>query len=428
MNKDLSKNLSKLIKKQEEAKTKQGTGMEKLLKKKAALFKIPQIDDIIEGKVISVSKNEIEVDIAGIGVGVIRGPELYEDPEKKTKLGDKMTATVLEIENEAGKMELSSKKAHREAAWREINEIISKEETIEIKVSQANKGGLTTQIKGIPAFLPVSQLHHKHYPRVEGADKNKILAKLNNLINEALKVKIIDSNQEEDRLIISEKQASAEKQKKIIEKLKVGDIVSGEITGVVDFGAFIRFDGLEGLIHISELAWKRIENPGDVIKMGDKVKAKIISIDSSRISLSLKALKKDPWEKKTRKYKIGEIVEGEITKLSPFGAFVQLDRDIHGLAHISEITSGDKKKLEDLLNVGQKRKFKILSIEPEEHRLGLSIKALEEEKAKPKPKPKAKAKPGSKAKPKAKPQAKAKAKPGSKAKPKAKPKKPTKKS
>ncbi len=414
MNKDLSKNLSKLIKKQEEAKTKQGTDMEKLLKKKGALFKIPQIDDMIEGKAISVSKNEIEVDIAGIGVGVIRGPELYEDPEKKIKLGDKITATVLEIENEAGKMELSSKKAHREAAWREINEIIKKEETIEVKVNQANKGGLITQIKGIPAFLPVSQLHHKHYPRVEGADRNKILAKLNNLINETLKVKIIDSNQEEDRLIISEKQASAEKQKKIIEKLKVGNIVSGEITGVVDFGAFIRFDGLEGLIHISELAWKRIENPEDVIKMGDKVKAKIISIDSSRISLSLKALKKDPWEKKARKYKIGKIVEGEITKLSPFGAFVQLDRDIHGLAHISEITSGDKKKLEDLLNVGQKRKFKILSIEPEEHRLGLSIKALEEEEAKPQSK--------------AKPKAQAKAKPKSKAKPKAKPKKPTRKS
>jgi len=134
------------------------------------------------------------------------------------------------------------------------------------------------------------------------------------------------------------------------------------------------------LIHISELAWQRIENPEDIVKVGDNVRAKIISIDANRISLSLKALQKDPWEKKIRKYKVGNIVEGEITKLSPFGAFVQLDEDIHGLAHISEITD-DPSQLEKVVKIGEKRKFKILSIEPQEHRLGLSIKALIEEKS-----------------------------------------------
>jgi len=361
-------------------KAKEDSAMHKLLKEKTNLFKIPQIGEIIEGRVIRQAKNEVEVDVEGIGVGIIRGPELYQDPDQELKIGDKIAATVLEIENEEGKMELSSKRAYRESAWKEINKIIENHETIEVRIMQANKGGLLTQVRGIAAFLPVSQLHHEHYPRVEDADRNKILAKLNKLVNQTLKVKIIDANAEEDRLIVSEKQATSEEQREILDKLKVDDIVEGEITGVVNFGAFMRFDDLEGLIHISELAWQRIENPEDIVKVGDNVRAKIISIDANRISLSLKALQKDPWEKKIRKYKVGNIVEGEITKLSPFGAFVQLDEDIHGLAHISEITD-DPSQLEKVVKIGEKRKFKILSIEPQEHRLGLSIKALIEEKS-----------------------------------------------
>lgn len=378
MIKDLTKKLNTLVRPKERRDEDDNASMQKLFKEKSPYFKMPQAGEIIEGTVMTATKNEIEVDIEGIGTGIIRGPELYLPPENKVKVGDKILTTILEVENEDGKFELSSKRAYREAAWKDINKIIQENKTIEVKITQANKGGLLTLIKGIPAFLPVSQLHYKHYPRVEGADRNKILAKLNQLINQTLKVKIIDSNQEEDRLIISEKQATSEEQEEIIKKLKVGDVVEGEITGVVDFGAFMRFNGLEGLIHISELAWKRIENPEDIVKVGDKVKAKIISIDSARISLSLKALQKDPWEKKAKKYKVGQIVSGEVTKLSPFGAFVQLDQDIHGLAHISEIVSNGG-RLEDILKMGQTRKFKILSIEPEEHRLGLSVKAFEEE-------------------------------------------------
>lgn len=374
----MSKGSSKKLNKKESAKK---SKMKQLLQKKAPFFKIPKVGDIIEGKVINTGKNEVEIDLEGVGVGIIRGPEFYEAPGEEVKVGDKIKATVLEVDNEEGKFELSSKRALEEEAWQEIERIVKNGQAIDVVITQANKGGLLAQIKGVPAFLPVSQLHHRHYPRVAGADRNKILAKLNNLINKTLKVKIIDANRAEERLIISEKEAASEEQKEKIEKLKVGDIVEGEITGVVNFGAFMSFDNLEGLIHISELDWQRIENPEDIVKVGDKVKAKIISIDSSRISLSLKALKKDPWEKKAQKYKVGDTVKGEVTKLSPFGAFVQLDRDIHGLAHISEVVSeGDN--LEDVLKVGEKRKFKILSIEPEEHRLGLSIKALEEEKKK----------------------------------------------
>lgn len=367
--------------------------MEKLLEEKSSFFKMPKVGDIVEVRVISLGKNEAEVDIPGIGAGIVRGPEFYEPSEKKIKVDDKMKAMVLEIDNEEGKFELSFKRALEEEAWREISETVKKDKVIEVKITQANKGGLLTQIKGIPAFLPVSQLHHKHYPRVEGADRNRILAKLNKLVNQTLRVKIIDANEREERLIISEKEAGALEQKEIIKKLKVGEVVEGEITGVVHFGAFIRFNGLEGLIHISELDWQRIEDPRDIVKVGDRVKAKIISINSSRLSLSLKALKKDPWEVKTKKYKVGQIISGQVTKISPFGAFVQLDKDIHGLAHISEIVSADE-KLGDILKVGEKRKFKILSIEPAEHRLGLSTRTEE----KPQSKTKKKSRLGRKAK------------------------------
>jgi small subunit ribosomal protein S1 len=235
-----------------------------------------------------------------------------------------------------------------------------------------------TTINGIPAFLPVSQLTPEHYPRVEGGAVQEILTRLKEFIGQKLKVKIITADEKEEKLIISEKEATLEKEKKKITSLKVGDIVEGEISGITDFGAFMRFDHLEGLIHISELAWQLIEDPRDIVKVGQKVKAEIIGLDGTKIFLSLKKLVKDPWKTISKKYKVGQIVLGKITKIHPFGVFVQLDKDIHGLVHISELSSKKIKSPDDVVKVGQKRKFKILSIEPEEHRMGLSLKAVEE--------------------------------------------------
>jgi small subunit ribosomal protein S1 len=221
---------------------------------------------------------------------------------------------------------------------------------------------------------------------VEDGDKNKILDCLKKMVGEEMEVRIIDADRSSEKLIVSEKAAMSEKEKEVISLLKTGDVIEGEVSGVVDFGAFVKFypfssrkenresDKLEGLVHISELAWQLIDNPREVIKTGDRVQARIIGIDNTRISLSIKALQKDPWAEIDKKYKIGDIVEGKVDKISPFGAFVYLDKDIHGLAHISEFREVfPEKKMDEVLKPGESYKWKILSIEPKEHRMGLMI-------------------------------------------------------
>jgi len=358
-------------------------GMEKLLKDNSDL-KLPKVGDLIEGTVISASKNEVHVDYNGIATGVVRGREIYDESDENTglKIGDKVTATVMELENENGEMELSFRFAGHQQAWDKLKELQDGEETVDTKVIDANRGGLMIKVGNVIGFMPVSQLSVEHYPRVEGGDKNKILSHLKDFVGKSLKTKIIDANEADDKLIVSEKAAFEEKQLKNIAKYKIGDVVEGVITGVVDFGAFVEFgDNLEGLVHISELAWQRIDNPRDIIKVGDKIKAEIIEIEGSKISLSIKKLNKDPWQDIEKKYKVGDIVEGKVIKINPFGAFVELDQDIHGLVHISELSlKKDEPSTEpdkQLLEINKTYNFKIISIEPEDHRLGLSIKALD---------------------------------------------------
>ena len=238
----------------------------------------------------------------------------------------------------------------------------------------ANKGGLLVEAEKVQGFLPVSQLSPKHYPRVEGADRSKILDKLQKLIGTELEVKILTLDQRKEILIMSEKATETQKLKEIIKKYKVGDVVDGDITGIVDFGVFIKIlpDNLEGLIHISELDWQLIDDPSEIVKVGDKVKAKIIEIaDGTRISLSLKALKKDPWENIDKKYKKSDVFEGKVTKFNPFGAFIEVSPKIQGLVHISEF--GTKTKMEQKLKIGKKYQFQILQIEPTEHRMTLKL-------------------------------------------------------
>lgn len=343
---------------------------------------IPKPGDTLRGRVLEVSSNAVYLDLGPYGVGVVRGSELWEALESYRNLekGDEVTARVLELENEEGNLELSFKETSTEAIWTDLKQKKEKGEIISCKIQGANRGGLLTSINGIPAFLPVSQLSLEHYPRVDGGNQQEILSRLKEFIGQKLNVKIITADEKEEKLIISEKEAVLEKVKTKIASLKVGDIIEGEISGVTDFGAFVRFDHLEGLVHISELAWQLIEDPHDIVKVGQKVKAEIIGLDGTKIFLSIKKLTKDPWKNIFKKYKVGQIVLGEVTQIKPFGAFVQLDKDIHGLVHISELSSKEVKNPEEILKVGQKRKFKILSIEPEEHRMGLSLKAVEESK------------------------------------------------
>ncbi len=328
--------------------------------------------DVVEGIVISLEKDGIYLDLEGVFTGVIRGPELVDETGelKNLKKGDKIEATVVDPENEKGLIELSVRYASHKKAYKNFQKIFEAGKPIKVKVIDANKGGLIVKYKNFQGFLPVSQLLPQHYPKVEEGDKTKILSKLRIFIDQELLVKIISP--EEEKIIFSEKQTRAEYKTKT--KHKKGDVVSAKITGLADFGAFVTFnDGGEGLIHISELAWKRIERPEEVVKIGDVVKAKIVDFTKDqKAALSLKQLEEDPWEKANKKYKDGDIVKGKILRINPFGLFVSLDESIHGLAHISELNLKEGEKIEEKFKVGEEKNFKIISLEPEDHRLSLA--------------------------------------------------------
>lgn len=338
------------------------------------LLKPPRIGDIVEGQVVGSGKSTIYVDLGPIGAGIIFGREFYQAKSelKKIKIGDKIFAKVVDVENEEGYFELSLTEAGREIGWEKLQKIKENDEVIKIQIIGANKGGLIAEVEGVQGFLPVSQLAPEHYPRVEGADKTKILQKLQKLVGEQLEVKIFDLMPSEEKLIFSEKATDTEKLKEILKNYKVGDVVDGEITGIVDFGAFIKFNDLEGLIHISELDWQLIESPSEIVKVGEKVQAKIIEITpDGRISLSLRALKKDPWLGIDEKYKKSDVISGKVTKFNPFGAFVEVEPKIQGLCHISEF--GTQAKMDEQLKIGKTYKFQILQIDPAEHRMTLKL-------------------------------------------------------
>ncbi len=368
----------------EEIVTAPASPMEELLSQH--VVEIPEVGDVIPGTVMFVASSYALVDLGPMGTGIVLGKEMRDGlgPEGKLKVGTTVTATLMSYENEDGYIELSIREASYEKSWEDIEHKLTNREVITTKVMEANKGGLMVEINGIVGFLPVSQLASEHYPRVEDGDKNKILDLLKKIIGQEIQVRILDADRESEKLIVSEKAAQSEKERELINLLKVGDVVSGEVSGVVDFGAFVKFtppireDGkkpsekLEGLVHISELAWQLIDDPREMIKTGDQVEAKIIGIEETRISLSMKALKKDPWDEVLEKYKVGDVVSGKVDKMNHFGAFVYLDKDIHGLAHVSEFQDiYPGKKIEAVFKEGETYAWTILSIEPKTHRMGL---------------------------------------------------------
>ncbi len=343
--------------------------------------------DMVEGRLISVGKNEVYIDIEGVGIGVVRGRELYDDQAvlESLKVGDNIFASVVESENKDGNVELSLRQAGQERVWQTLKQKMESKEIVATKILAANKGGLMVEINNVMGFLPVSQLSVEHYPRVEEGDKNRILAALNSYVGQSFKVQIITADSEEEKLIVSEKAVFEKEMEEKLSQLHMGDVVTGTVTGVVDFGVFVKFGELEGLVHISELAWQRIENPKDIVRVGQEVTAKIIAIEKGRVSLSMKQLQDDPWLEAVKKYKIGQKISGKITKIMPFGVFVELDKDIQGLAHVMELSHDPIKTADEVVKVGEEKEFKIISIEPGEHRLGLSLKQLTEAPKKPEP-------------------------------------------
>ena len=327
--------------------------------------------EVIEATILSVAKHEIWLDLGINGVGMVPRREIGYG--QKLEVGDQVVASVVDPEVEDGQALLSLRKAAKDRGWDEVKALFDKGETIEITPYDANRGGLLVELEGVRGFLPVSQLSAEHYPRVGSSDKDEILQRLNSLTNQVLKVRILDADRKTNKLIFSEKEAVREDMQARFEKLKIGDAVSGVVTGVVDFGAFVNVDGIEGLIHISEISWERVENPSDYVKVGDQVDAKIIAIDKDRLSLSMKQTQDDPWAKEADSFKKGEVVEGTVTRITPFGAFIQLSPAVEALVHVSELGEGQGADPEKLFKLNEKKSFKILDIDRENRKISLSL-------------------------------------------------------
>ncbi|MBI4434910.1 S1 RNA-binding domain-containing protein [Candidatus Uhrbacteria bacterium] len=356
-----------------------------------AYLKIPKSGDLVRGTIVGMGRNEVKVDLPGFRPGIIRGPELLDASGMTTglKVGDEVEATVVDLENERGFVELSFRAAGHRKAWNVLEELRRSGTITPVRVLEANKGGLLIQLGNVQGFLPVSQLSPGNYPRISGGDRQKILEKLKTFVGKPLDAKVIDVDPKEEKLIVSEKAAWEERQGDVLAQYHTNDTIDGMVTALADFGVFVRFpvsDGegagsvppadsyLEGLIHISELSWKRVEHPRDVVKIGERVRCQIINIEGSKIFLSLKRLTEDPWLQAAERYHVGQRVEGRVVKVQPFGLFVELDPEIHGLAHVSELGDPPPASPEDAAKAGDVRAFTIISIDAKEHRLGLSLK------------------------------------------------------
>ncbi len=328
--------------------------------------------DVTEGTITSVRKHEIWVDLGANGVGVVMRREI--GAGQKLEEGEKVTTSIVDPEMDEGYALLSMKRVAKDRGWDELQRIFDSQEIIDITPYDANRGGLLVELEGIRGFLPVSQLAAGHYPRVSGADKDEILQKLNSLINKAIRVRILDVSRKDNKLIFSEKEAIKDDMQQRFAELKVGDVVEGVVTGVIDFGAFVNVDGIEGLIHISEISWERVENPQDYVKTGQTIKAKIIAIDKDRLSLSLKQMTEDPWLKEVKSFKKDDVVEGKVTRITPFGAFVQLSPAVEALVHVSEMGNDDSIDPEKIFQLNEKKQFKVIDIDTEARKIALSLK------------------------------------------------------
>lgn len=360
------------------ATKKTNSPLAQLLKNDTNLISTLKAGDLVDGEFIELGAKKAFFDLKRFGTGIVYGREYVnaQDVIKNLEVGAKVLAKVVESENDKGYVELSLTEADKQKSWQAIKELGDSGEIVTVKVLGANAGGLLAQINDLKAFLPVSQLSPDHYPKIDDGDRAKITEELKKLIGQELSVKVIDFNPRNNKLIISERELSSTSNvKELLDKYKVGDLVDGIVSGITDFGVFIKFandPNLEGLIHISELDHRLIENPKELVKISDIIKVKIVEIKDGRISLSLKALKSNPWDKVADKYKEGGDVSGTVSRFNPFGAFVALDEDIQGLIHVSQF--GGVEEMKKQLELGKTYAFTIELVKPQEKRIILKLK------------------------------------------------------
>ncbi len=347
----------------------------------------PKLGEIVEGKLIGQESSSAFIDLGARGTGIIRGREYYEMKDRLRDLekGQHVTAKVISIETEDGFVELSFKDAREEIMWEELAQKKENGESLTVTVEGANKGGLLTKIEGVGAFLPVSQLTSDKYPKVEQGDPQRILEHLQELVGEDMEVHILTLDPKQNQIILSERLKEAEQQKEVLAYLEEGSIVEGEISAICDFGAFMQFPPpekaveelgkgvqdmtLEGLIHISELDWQLVEDPSNIVSVGETVQAKVLQVKDEKVFLSLKALKDNPWENIEEQIAPGDVIQGTVKKINPYGAFVEVLPKVQGLCHISEF--GSKEDMEKELEVGREYSFTVRAIDPADYKITL---------------------------------------------------------
>lgn len=345
--------------------------------------------EIIEGTIILVKNGEILVDVNARAEGVISGKEMKLDGRKiNKKAGDKVLVYVMSPENEQGQVQLSVRRTGTALKWHELEQAKEKEEPIEVKVIEANTGGVIVEItEGLRGFIPSSQLkNNRIYSTASFSNKDeasKVLqTKLAELIGENMKVKVMEIDREKNKVILSEKSVYSDTdlnlRRSTLTNLKVGDTLEGSITGIAPFGLFVNAQGLEGLVHLSEISWDKVSNPADFFRVEDKVKVQVIGLQDSgkRVAYSIKRLQQDPWKDIVNKYKVGQIVEGEVKSIADYGAFVRIEDGLNGLIHISELSNKLVKDPSQVVQVGEKIKVMIISISNDDRHLGLSLKRI----------------------------------------------------
>jgi len=352
------------------------TEMSELLNKDKRLTISWEIGDTVTGTIMAISKGKVLVDLFNMATGIITGAELQDSRSNvaELKTGDDISAVVIFEEDVDGHVGLSLKQAAQGRTWEAFVKAYETSDNMEITVREANKGGLLVERDGIRGFIPVSQLAPEHYPRVPGGNSARILLKLQELIGLVLTVRVINIDENEGRLILSEKEAQKENRQKILEELKVGQTAEGTVSGIVDFGIFVNYKGVEGLVHISEIDWGHVSNPADYARVGQKIKVLIIGIEGEKVSFSIKQLTPDPWLDIVKKYTVEDKIQGTVNKITSYGIFVKIDAEITGLLHISEIDEDNEEPdLSRMFEAGQKIEAKISAIREDEHELALTL-------------------------------------------------------
>lgn len=355
-------------------------------------FKRVKYGDIVAGTIVRVEPREILIDIGAKSEGVVDAKEMESmsgDALKKFQVGDRVLAFVLRPENRDGNVVLSLARAQLERDWRDAEELLKSEQIFEAQVAGFNKGGLIVRVGKVRGFVPATQLESnfrkKGEPTPETGEVTDQGLDLSAFVGKKIKLKIIELDRARNRLILSERAAMRdwrkEQKEKLLTELKEGDVRTGVVTSVTDFGAFVSLGGVDGLIHLSELSWAKINHPRDLLKVGEKVDVKVLNVERERqrIALSLKRMQAEPWTTVEERYQVGQLVTGTITKLASFGAFARLDDNIEGLIHISELSDRRIQHPKEVVKEGDTLTLRVIRIDAARRRLGLSLKRVDDE-------------------------------------------------